>query len=115
VGAASVNPIDTYIRSGAVAAELPRPFIVGSDLAGVVKAVGPDATRFHIGDRVWGANQGILGRQAITRGERIAECDNFDRAVGRYSRMKSHHQDDAKDQRNGSRAQAMDPHGFLPI
>ena len=42
---------------------LPRPFIVGSDLAGVVKAVGPDATRFRVGDRVWGANQGVLGRQ----------------------------------------------------
>jgi NADPH2:quinone reductase len=63
VGAASVNPIDTYIRSGVVPGQLPRPFIVGSDLAGVVKAVGPDATRFHVGDRVWGANQGVLGRQ----------------------------------------------------
>jgi NADPH2:quinone reductase len=63
VAAASVNPIDTYVRSGAAPMPLPRPFIVGSDLAGVVKAVGPDATRFHVGDRVWGANQGILGRQ----------------------------------------------------
>src|SRR5688500_469144 len=60
----SVNPIDTYIRSGVAAPpKMPLPFIVGSDLAGVVKAVGPDATRFHVGDRVWGANQGVLGRQ----------------------------------------------------
>lgn len=63
VRAASVNPIDTYIRSGAAPANLPRPYIIGSDLAGVVKAVGPDATRFSVGDRVWGANQGVLGRQ----------------------------------------------------
>jgi len=64
VTAASVNPIDTYIRSGTAAPpNLPRPFIVGSDLAGIVKAAGPDATRFHVGDRVWGANQGVLGRQ----------------------------------------------------
>jgi NADPH2:quinone reductase len=63
VKAASVNPIDTYIRSGAAPANLPKPFILGSDLAGVVKAVGPDATRYAVGDRVWGANQGILGRQ----------------------------------------------------
>jgi NADPH2:quinone reductase len=64
VGAASVNPIDTYIRSGVAAPpNLPRPYVVGSDLAGVVEAVGPDATRFHVGDRVWGANQGVLGRQ----------------------------------------------------
>jgi NADPH2:quinone reductase len=63
VRAASVNPIDTYIRSGAAPMELPKPFVIGSDLAGVVKAVGPDANRFRVGDRVWGANQGVLGRQ----------------------------------------------------
>jgi NADPH2:quinone reductase len=63
VKAASVNPIDTYIRSGAAPMNLPKPYIIGSDLAGVVKAVGPDATRFSVGDRVWGANQGVLGRQ----------------------------------------------------
>lgn len=63
VVAASVNPIDTYIRSGMVAAALPKAFIVGSDLSGVVEAVGPEVKRFKVGDRVWGACQGILGRQ----------------------------------------------------
>ena len=63
VGAVAVNPVDTYIRSGAIAFELPRPFIVGCDLAGTVEAVGPDAGRFSPGDRVWGSNQGLLGRQ----------------------------------------------------
>ena len=63
VKAVSVNPIDTYIRSGAVAMELPKPFIVGCDLAGVVESVGPEAKRVKIGDRVWGSNQGLLGRQ----------------------------------------------------
>jgi len=64
VGAASVNPIDTYVRSGLAAPpNMPLPFVIGSDLAGVVAAVGPEAKRFKIGDRVWGANQGILGRQ----------------------------------------------------
>jgi len=63
VAAATVNPIDTYIRSGMVAAQLPQPFIVGSDLAGTVVKLGPDAKRFKFGDRVWGANQGIMGRQ----------------------------------------------------
>ena len=63
VKAVAVNPIDTYIRAGLVAAELPQPFIVGCDLAGVVEAVGPEAERFKAGDRVWGSNQGLLGRQ----------------------------------------------------
>ncbi|MFO0796640.1 MAG: NADPH:quinone reductase [Gemmataceae bacterium] len=61
--AASVNPIDTYIRAGMVAMTLPKPFIPGCDLAGVVEAVGAGVKRFHVGDRVWGSNQGLLGRQ----------------------------------------------------
>lgn len=64
VAAASVNPIDTYIRSGLVAvANLPRPFVPGADFAGTVDAVGDGVTRFKPGDRVWGSNQGLLGRQ----------------------------------------------------
>ncbi len=64
VKAVAVNPIDTYIRGGAVAAwPLPQPFIVGCDVAGVVEQLGPGATRFQVGDRVWGSNQGLLGRQ----------------------------------------------------
>ena len=66
VEAVDVNPIDTYVRSGAVAMPLPIPYIVGCDLAGVVEAVGPKATRFRVGDRVWGSNQGLLGRQGTT-------------------------------------------------
>jgi NADPH2:quinone reductase len=63
VGAAALNPIDTYIRSGAVQIGLPKPFIPGCDLAGTVEAVGPGVRRFKPGDRVWGSNQGLLGRQ----------------------------------------------------
>jgi NADPH2:quinone reductase len=63
IGAVAVNPIDTYIRAGLIPLELPRPFIVGSDLAGTVEAVGPDVTKYRKGDRVWGSNQGLLGRQ----------------------------------------------------
>jgi NADPH2:quinone reductase len=63
VKAVAVNPIDTYIRSGLVAMKLPKPFIIGCDLAGIVEAVGPAVSRFKVGDRVWGSNQGLLGRQ----------------------------------------------------
>jgi NADPH2:quinone reductase len=62
-GAVAVNPIDTYLRNGANYWELPRPFIIGCDLAGTVEAAGPQAKRFKPGDRVWGSNQGLLGRQ----------------------------------------------------
>jgi NADPH2:quinone reductase len=64
--AAALNPIDLYIRSGNVAMPIPRPFISGCDLAGVVDAVGPHASRFKVGDRVWGSNQGLLGRQGTS-------------------------------------------------
>lgn len=63
VKAVSVNPIDTYLRAGAVPMPLPMPYVVGCDLAGVVEEVGPQVRRFRPGDRVWGSNQGLLGRQ----------------------------------------------------
>ncbi len=63
VGAVAVNPVDTYIRSGTIQMPLPFPFIVGCDLAGTVEAIGPEVQRFKPGDRVWGSNQGLIGRQ----------------------------------------------------
>jgi NADPH2:quinone reductase len=63
VKAVAVNPVDTYIRAGMYQMDLPKPFVVGCDLAGVVDAVGPEATKYQRGDRVWGSNQGLLGRQ----------------------------------------------------
>jgi NADPH:quinone reductase len=63
VGAVSVNPVDTYIRGGQVQMPLPSPFILGCDLAGTIVEVGPDVSNFSPGDRVWGTNQGLLGRQ----------------------------------------------------
>ena len=72
----SVNPIDTYIRNGANFWELPRPFVVGCDLAGRVSEVGSSVTRFRVGDRVWGSNQGLLGRQG-TFAERAAVDESW--------------------------------------
>ncbi len=63
VGASAVNPIDLYLRSGAVAMPLAFPYVIGCDLAGTVEKLGPGAQRFQVGDRVWGSNQGLLGRQ----------------------------------------------------
>lgn len=62
VRAATVNPIDTYVRSGLAAIGGPFPFVTGRDFAGVVDAVGAGVTKFKVGDRAWGANQGAGGR-----------------------------------------------------
>src|SRR5271169_2392448 len=63
VKAAGLNPLDVYVRAGTINMPLPKPFVTGTDLAGTVEALGPGVTRFKVGDRVWGSNQGLLGRQ----------------------------------------------------
>ncbi|MBX6312595.1 MAG: NADPH:quinone reductase [Isosphaeraceae bacterium] len=63
VRASALNPIDLYLRSGLIPMPMAFPYVVGCDLAGTVEAVGPGASRFRVGDRVWGSNQGLLGRQ----------------------------------------------------
>jgi NADPH2:quinone reductase len=50
VAAAGVNFIDVYFRTGAY--PLPTPFIVGSEGAGVVSAIGSEVTGFQEGDHV---------------------------------------------------------------
>lgn len=67
VRATALNPIDLYVRSGAVAMPLPFPYVIGCDFAGTVESVGPGGvTRVKPGERVWGSNQGLLGRQGVT-------------------------------------------------
>ena len=39
---AAINPIDTYVRSGAVKMPIPFPYIIGTDFAGIVESVGPE-------------------------------------------------------------------------
>ncbi len=63
VGAVSVNPIDTYIRNGANYWPLPNPFVIGCDIAGTIIQTGNQVRNMEPGQRVWGSNQGLLGRQ----------------------------------------------------
>jgi len=53
VRAAGVNPVDTYIRSGAYARKPSLPYTPGSDGAGVVEVVGEGVKRLKTGDRVY--------------------------------------------------------------
>lgn len=62
VTAVDVNPIDLYVRSGAIPAKLNFPYILGRDLAGVVQATGRNVKNFKPGDRVWCMGQGSDGR-----------------------------------------------------
>ncbi|APA88457.1 NADP-dependent oxidoreductase [Paraburkholderia sprentiae WSM5005] len=61
VHAAGINGIDWKIREGYVrdAFPLQLPAVLGIELAGVVEAVGPGTSRFHVGDRVMGPLGGI--------------------------------------------------------
>ena len=62
VAAVDMNPIDTYIRSGMIAAKLSFPCILGRDLAGTIVEIGPDVKTFKPGQRVWATNQGFAER-----------------------------------------------------
>jgi len=52
--AVGVNPVDTYIRSGASAtARATPPYTPGADGAGTIEKVGAGVTQFKVGDRVY--------------------------------------------------------------
>lgn len=54
VAAAGVAPWDAIIREGKSKVSPQPPLTLGSDLSGVVEAVGPDVSGFAIGDEVYG-------------------------------------------------------------
>src|ERR1700694_5544045 len=56
IQAAGMNPMDRNLANGAMKAATPAsfPFILGSDLAGVVEAVGEGAAKFKSGDELFG-------------------------------------------------------------
>src|SRR3954447_8594012 len=76
VAASALNPIDLYLRSGMISMPISFPYVIGCDLAGTVEKLGPGASRFQVGDRVWGSNQGLLGRQGATA-EYAAVAEDF--------------------------------------
>lgn len=76
VHASGVNPIDTYIRGGAIPLPVEFPYVPGCDLAGVVESVGEGVSNFTAGDRVWASNQSLFGRQG-TLAELIAVDESW--------------------------------------
>jgi len=84
VAAAGVNYIDTYQRSGLY--PRPTPFGLGLEGAGSVRALGPGATGFAVGDRVaWSEAQGSYAELvAVPAGRAVHVPDEVsdEQAVG---------------------------------
>jgi NADPH:quinone reductase-like Zn-dependent oxidoreductase len=65
VKAAGVGPWDAWIRAGKSAILQPLPLTLGSDLAGIVEAIGANVTKFKPGDHVFGVtNSRFIGAYA---------------------------------------------------
>jgi NADPH2:quinone reductase len=67
IHAAGVNPVDTYVRAGVYPRKPALPYTPGNDGAGVIEAVGKDATRFAVGARVYvaGTVSGTYAAQSL--------------------------------------------------
>lgn len=77
VEAVTVNPVDTFVRSGGFPTPTPFPFVIGRDLAGTVVAAGPGAAGFTEGEAVWcnslghGGRQGSFAQYAVVPANRL--------------------------------------------
>jgi len=79
IRAAAANPVDWHymrgtpylmrMQSGLRAPESPR---LGTDLAGVVVAVGPEVTKFKVGDAVFGVGPGAFAEYSLAAERRLA-------------------------------------------
>lgn len=79
VHAASVNPPDwcgvggvPYIVRAAFGLRRPRQRVRGTDVAGVIEAVGPQVARLQVGDEVFGVGQGTFAEYAVAAEDHLA-------------------------------------------
>ncbi len=85
IHAAGINPVDTYIRSGAYAAKPNLPFTPGKDAAGTIEAVGSGVEEFKSGDRVYVGESltGTYAQYAVCTPEQVHRLpDNITFAQG---------------------------------
>jgi NADPH2:quinone reductase len=73
IRAVGVNPVETYIRSGAYARTPSLPYTPGSDAAGVVEKAGDGVRSFAPGDRVYtsGTVTGAYAERAVCDVSRV--------------------------------------------
>ncbi|HEX6471025.1 MAG TPA: NADPH:quinone reductase [Streptosporangiaceae bacterium] len=75
--ATTVNPVDTFVRSGVFRTPIPFPFIIGRDAVGTVAECGPGVHGFAVGDRVWCNSLGHDGRQGAAAEHVVVPADRL--------------------------------------
>ncbi|MFH8984935.1 NADPH:quinone reductase [Streptomyces varsoviensis] len=75
--ATTVNPVDTFVRSGQFPTALSFPFVIGRDLVGVVAETGAEVSGFAPGDRVWCGSLGHDGRQGAAAQQAVVAADRL--------------------------------------
>jgi NADPH2:quinone reductase len=85
--AIGVNPVDTYIRSGAYLRKPELPYTPGTDAAGVVEAVGKGVQRLESGARVYtaGAISGTYAEMCLCEASQahpLPEKISFEQGAG---------------------------------
>lgn len=80
VGAAGVNPVDTYIRGGGYAIKPALPYTPGMDAAGTIESVGAGVTGWKAGDRVYtAAASGSYAELAVCK---VADVHRLPESIG---------------------------------
>jgi len=74
LAASSVNPVDYKMRSGAAKERFPVEFpgIIGRDVSGIVREVGPDVTGFEPGDKVMALANHTYAQLVLVKAEELA-------------------------------------------
>nr|WP_063779324.1 zinc-binding dehydrogenase [Kibdelosporangium sp. MJ126-NF4]CEL18574.1 Bifunctional protein: zinc-containing alcohol dehydrogenase; quinone oxidoreductase (NADPH:quinone reductase); Similar to arginate lyase [Kibdelosporangium sp. MJ126-NF4]CTQ98058.1 Bifunctional protein: zinc-containing alcohol dehydrogenase; quinone oxidoreductase (NADPH:quinone reductase) (EC 1.1.1.-); Similar to arginate lyase [Kibdelosporangium sp. MJ126-NF4] len=75
--ATTVNPVDTFVRSGKWRTPLSFPFVVSRDLVGVVASAGPGAPGFSPGEWVWANSLGHAGRQGAAAQRAVVPAERL--------------------------------------
>ncbi|MFB7595859.1 NADPH:quinone reductase [Streptomyces sp. NPDC056160] len=75
--ATTVNPVDTFVRSGVFRTPVGFPLVIGRDLVGTVAEAGPGAPGFAVGDRVWSNSLGHGGRQGAAAERAVVAADRL--------------------------------------
>ncbi|WP_327022939.1 NADPH:quinone reductase [Micromonospora sp. NBC_01739] len=77
VWASTVNPVDTFVRSGLFRTPVAFPFVIARDLVGRVVRAGPGAAGFAPGDPVWCNSLGHDGRQGAAAELAVVPADRL--------------------------------------